>query len=120
MSAIQHVQNAQKARRVARTRAKVSGTTERPRLAVHRSLSHISAQIIDDMTSKTLVAVHDREVKESKGKKKSEIATLVGKMIAERAKAKGISSVVFDRRDKQYHGRVKAVADGAREAGLSF
>jgi len=107
-----------KSRRIARVRAIVSGTSERPRLAVARSLKHISAQLIDDVAGKTIVAASDADVK-TKGKK-AEVAAQVGKLIAERAKAKGISTVVFDRRDKRYHGRVKAVADGAREAGLSF
>lgn len=117
MSNLKH--NSAKARRIARVRAVVQGTTERPRLSVARSLKHISAQVIDDVTGKTLAAAADRDV-EAKGKKKSEVATLVGKLVAERAKAKGVTTVVFDRRDKRYHGRVKAVADGAREAGLIF
>jgi len=108
-----------KSRRIARVRAIVSGTAERPRLAVARSLKHIRAQVIDDVAGKTIVAASDLDI-EAKGKKKSEVSMLVGKLIAERAKAKGITKVVFDRRDKRYHGRVKAVADGAREAGLNF
>lgn len=111
--------NTAKERRIARVRAVVNGTAERPRLAVARSLKHISAQLIDDVNGKTLVAAADRDV-DTKGKKKSEAAMLVGKLIAERAKAKGVTKVVFDRRDKRYHGRVKAVADGARDAGLIF
>ncbi len=113
---------ARAARRLARVRAKISGTSERPRLAVSRSLKHIAAQLIDDVAGKTLVAANDTEIADAdrKGKKKAELAFLVGKLIAERAKAKGVSTVVFDRRDKQFHGRVKAVADGAREAGLTF
>ncbi len=107
-------------RRIARVRAKVRGTSERPRLAVRRSLAHIYAQIIDDTTGRTLVAVSDTEVKQKKGAKKSELASEVGKLLASRAKEKGIASVVFDRRDKRYHGRVKALADGAREGGLNF
>ncbi|MCE9585874.1 50S ribosomal protein L18 [Candidatus Uhrbacteria bacterium] len=111
-----------RARRVARVRAKVTGSSERPRLTVARTLAHIYAQVIDDRAGKTLAAASDADVSaaDRKGKTKSEISTMVGKLIAERAKAKGISSVVFDRRDKRYHGRVKAVADGAREAGLTF
>jgi len=108
-----------KDRRIARVRAIVSGTAERPRLAVARSLKHIGAQIIDDVSGKTIAAATDHDI-EAKGKKKAEVAVLVGKLVAERAKAKGITKVVFDRRDKRYHGRVKAVADGAREAGLNF
>lgn len=111
-----------KARRIARVRATISGTAERPRLAVARSLAHISAQLIDDVSGKTLAAARDTDIadKDSKGKKKTELAALVGKLIAERAKAKGVVSAVFDRRDKQYHGRVKALAEGAREGGLQF
>jgi large subunit ribosomal protein L18 len=111
-----------RARRVARVRAKVSGTNERPRLAVARTLAHIYAQVIDDRAGKTIAAASDADLSDAdrKGKTKAEISILVGKLIAERAKAKGISAVVFDRRDKRYHGRVKAVADGAREAGLTF
>lgn len=116
-----HRSVAKKQRRIARVRAKVIGSSERPRLAVFRSLAHISAQIVDDAAGKTLVAMHDQELSaaEQKGKK-TDVAFAVGKMIATRAKEKGIVQVVFDRRDKQYHGRVKAVADGAREGGLTF
>jgi large subunit ribosomal protein L18 len=108
-----------KDRRIARVRMIVRGTAERPRLAVVRSLKHISAQVIDDVAGRTIAAATDADV-EAKGKKKTEAATLVGKLVAERAKSKGVTTVVFDRRDKRYHGRVKAVADGAREAGLIF
>jgi large subunit ribosomal protein L18 len=112
----------QKRRRITRVRAKIHGTAERPRLSVFRSLAHISAQVIDDRTGKTLLAVRDLDIaeKERSGKKKAELAFLVGKMVAERAKEKNISTVVFDRRDKRYHGRVQALADGAREGGLIF
>ncbi|MBI5654419.1 50S ribosomal protein L18 [Candidatus Uhrbacteria bacterium] len=107
-----------KARRIIRVRAKISGTAERPRLAVRRSLSHIYAQLIDDVSKKTLVAASDKDVK---GKfTKTEAAAEVGKILAEKAVAKKIQSVVFDRRDKRYHGRVKALADGARAGGLKF
>ncbi|MEK7473161.1 MAG: 50S ribosomal protein L18 [Patescibacteria group bacterium] len=108
-----------KDRRIARVRMIVRGTAERPRLAVVRSLKHISVQVIDDVAGRTLVTATDADIK-AKGKKKTEVATLVGKLIAERATSKGITKVVFDRRDKRYHGRVKAVADGARVAGLIF
>lgn len=110
---------AAKERRIARVRAKITGTAERPRLAVRRSLSHIYAQMIDDVSGKTIVAASDADVK-AKKLKKTDVATEVGKVLAERAKAKGITAVVFDRRDKRYHGRVKALADGARAAGLTF
>ena len=107
-------------RRATRVRAKISGTEERPRLTVRRALRHIYAQIIDDVKGVTLVAASDRDIKEAKGKTKVEVAAEVGKLIAERAKAKKITAVVFDRKDKRYHGRVKALADGAREGGLQF
>jgi len=111
----------QKTRRLARVRAKISGTAERPRLSVYRSLQHIHAQVIDDVSGKTIVAAKDTELSADARKgKKTEQALAVGKLIAERAKAKGVSTVVFDRRDKKYHGRVRAVAEGAREAGLTF
>lgn len=112
---IQH----QRERRSIRVRAKITGTAERPRLAVHRSLRYVSAQIIDDVAGKTLVAAHQRDV--AKGKMtKSEAAVVVGKSIADAATKAGISQVVFDRRSHLYHGRVKALADAAREAGLKF
>ncbi len=103
-------------RRVLRVRAKISGTAARPRLAVVRSLKHISVQVIDDTSGKTIASASDKDLKGTKLEK----ANAVGKLIAERAKAKGVSAVVFDRRDKQYHGRVRAVAEGAREGGLQF
>jgi large subunit ribosomal protein L18 len=112
----------QTGRRIARVRAKISGTEKRPRLAVKRSLKHVYVQLIDDASGKTIAAAQDADIeaKELKGKKKSEVAAMVGKLLAERAKEKGVTAVVFDRRDKRFHGRVKAVADGAREGGLQF
>ncbi len=104
--------------RIRRVRAKIKGTAERPRLSVRRSLKHIYAQIIDDASGKTLVWASDAELMTKL--KKSEAAIEVGKLIAQRAKEKKIEKVVFDRRDKRFHGRVKAVADGAREGGLVF
>ncbi len=114
--------NFQKTQRIKRVRAKISGTAERPRLAVFRSLAHIQAQLIDDVAGVTLAAFRDVTLAEGdrKGKKKSEVAHLVGKTLGALALEKGIKTVVFDRRDKQYHGRVRAVAEGAREAGLIF
>ena len=103
-------------RRHIRVRAKVKGTVERPRLVVFRSDKHIYAQLVNDTTHSTIVTVSDKGFTG----KKSEKSVEVGKMIAEKAKAAGISKVVFDRAGYQYHGRVKAVADGAREAGLEF
>jgi large subunit ribosomal protein L18 len=104
-------------RRHLRVRKKIEGTSERPRLVVFRSLKHIYAQIVDDMANRTLMTVSDLSVGEGK---KAERSSAVGKEIAARAKAAGISRVVFDRAGYKYHGRVKAVADGAREGGLEF
>jgi large subunit ribosomal protein L18 len=109
-----------------RLRKRISGTPERPRLSVFRSLSHIYAQVIDDMTGKTLVAASSVEppLKGAfeKGIRGSNIkgAEAIGKTIAERAKEKGITRVVFDRHGFLYHGRIRAVADAARKAGLEF
>jgi large subunit ribosomal protein L18 len=102
-----------------RVRAKVSGTAERPRIAVFRSNRGVSAQLIDDVSGRTLAAVNWTEG-DVKGLAKMEQATQVGKLLAERAKAAGIETAVFDRGGYQYHGRVKALAEGAREAGLAF
>ena len=104
-------------RRHLRVRKKVTGTGERPRLVVFRSLKHIYAQLVDDVTNRTLMTVSDQKVGEGK---KTERSVEVGKTIAARAKEAGITSVVFDRAGYKYHGRVKAVADGAREGGLEF
>ena len=104
-------------RRHVRTRTKVSGTAERPRLAVFRSNRHIYAQLIDDSASRTLVAASDREV-QGGGDGKTSSAKAVGELIAERAKAAGVEAVVFDRGGRLYHGRVAALAEGAREKGL--
>ncbi|MBV8895010.1 MAG: 50S ribosomal protein L18 [Acidobacteriaceae bacterium] len=103
-----------------RIRNRMAGTQERPRLAVFRSLNHIYAQIIDDQQGHTLVAAASIE-KDLKGKGGNvEGAKAIGKAVAERAKEKGIKRVVFDRGGYQYHGRVKALADAAREGGLEF
>jgi len=112
-----------RARRHRRVRATVVGTPERPRLNVFRSLAHIYVQVIDDSTGTTLVSAStiDHELRtQMTGKKKSEQAKLVGQAVAARAKAKGLSLVVFDRGGYRYHGRIKAVAEGAREGGLEF
>jgi large subunit ribosomal protein L18 len=106
-----------------RIRRKVKGSTERPRLAVYRSLNHIYAQIIDDARGATLVAASTTEkgvVGDVQATGNIGAAKLIGKAIAERAKAKGIETVVFDRGGYIYHGRVKALADAARESGLKF
>ena len=110
-------------RRHARVRKFISGTPERPRLNVYRSLSEIYAQVIDDKAGHTLVSAStiDTELRaKMAGLKKSEQARLVGKALAERAKAKGIEKVVFDRGGYRYIGRIKALADAAREGGLDF
>jgi large subunit ribosomal protein L18 len=107
----------------ARVRTRVSGTPERPRLCVYRSLGHIYAQIIDDRSGRTLVSASsvDKETKKNlKGGGNIASAKAIGKNIAERAKAAGVVKVVFDRGGYKYHGRVKALADAAREAGLQF
>jgi large subunit ribosomal protein L18 len=111
-------------RRHVRVRAKVSGTPQRPRLNVFRSSAHIYAQVIDDLAGHTIVAASDLEAglveKLGDDKTKTARAKAVGELIAERAKAAGITAVVFDRGGFLYHGRVRAVADGAREGGLDF
>ena len=107
----------------ARVRTKVSGTPERPRLCVYRSIGHIYVQVIDDRSGKTLVSASsvDAETKKNlKGGGNVAAAKVIGKTIADRAKSAGISKVVFDRGGYKYHGRVKALADAAREAGLQF
>ena len=115
--------NADRLKRHERVRNKISGTPERPRLCVFRSLSHIYAQIIDDVAGNTLVSCStlDKTVAESvKGLTKKEAAKVVGTEVAKRALEKGITEVVFDRGGYIYTGRVESVADGAREAGLKF
>jgi large subunit ribosomal protein L18 len=103
-----------------RIRQRVKGTPERPRLAVYRSLAHIYAQVIDDRKGTTLVAASSNEAASSASGGNVAAAKEIGKLVAERAKEKGIVKVVFDRGGYLYHGRVKALADAAREAGLEF
>ena len=105
-------------RRHARVRKKVSGTASRPRLAVYRSNRHIYAQLIDDGAAATLAAASDAEVQGAGGPGKTDRAKEVGKLIADRAKQAGIDEAVFDRGGRRFHGRVAAVAEGAREGGL--
>jgi len=110
-------------RRHLRVRKKVHGSPPQPRLSVYRSLSHIYAQVIDDESGRTLAAASDVEAAargQAKGKPKTDVAKLVGELVAQRAIERGISQVVFDRGGYQYHGRVKALAAAAREAGLKF
>jgi len=105
-----------------RIRKKMQGTAERPRLNVYRSLNHIYVQVIDDLHGKTLVSASTAEGKKEDRRTGGNVASAkaIGKTIAERAKAKGVTKVVFDRGGYIYHGRVKALADAAREAGLQF
>ncbi len=109
----------QRSLRARRTRAKIQGTAERPRLSVFRSSKHITAQMIDDIAGRTLAASDDANL-ETAGKKGVEIAALVGADIAAKAKKAGINTVIFDRGSYRYHGRVKALAEAARETGLEF
>lgn len=115
--------NKTRARRAARVRAKVVGTAQRPRLSVFRSAKHVSAQLIDDATGTTLASASDAGVKVAKGSEMSTkvaIAYEVGKIIAENAKKAGVEAVIFDRGSYIYTGRVKALAEAARENGLKF
>ena len=105
-------------RRAARVRAVVRGTTQAPRLSVKRSAKHIYAQLIDDGAGRTLCASSDAEAKAAG--KPTEVARAVGRALGEKAKALGVTTAVFDRGSYRYHGRVAALADGAREAGLNF
>jgi large subunit ribosomal protein L18 len=104
-------------RRHARVREKVRGSAARPRLAVYRSLTQIYAQLVDDDAGKTVVAASSLDAKDAKGKR-TEKAKAVGALLADRAKSKGVTEVVFDRGGYRYHGRVKALADGVRAAGV--
>lgn len=108
-------------RRKAHIRKKVEGSPDRPRLSVYRSLNHVYAQVIDDTSGKTLAAAStlSPELLQSKGKKK-ELAKEVGKLVAKKCQDKQIAAVVFDRNGFMYHGRIAAVAEGAREGGLKF
>ena len=115
--AIPRTKSEKRARRHLRVRKKVSGNPERPRLVVFRSLKHIYAQLVDDAAGKTIATVSDLSIDAGR---KLERSAAVGKAIAARAKELGIGRVVFDRAGYRYHGRVKAVADGAREGGLEF
>ncbi len=111
-----------KAKRVRRIRKKISGTSERPRLRVFKSNKHMYAQIIDDSVGHTLVSMStvDKEFEQGEEKGKTAVAKKVGVLIATRAKAAGINKVIFDRGGSVYHGRVKALSEGAREGGLEF
>ena len=112
---------ASRLRRQVRGRKKVSGTAERPRLVVTRSSKHITVQVVDDLVGRTLASASTMEadVRSFEGDKSAK-ARKVGELVAERAKAAGVEGVVFDRAGNKYHGRVAALADGAREGGLAF
>lgn len=121
--ATKNKKEAARLRRKRSIRKRISGSAERPRLSVYRSNQHIYAQVIDDATGTTLAAASSRSAEirgECAERQKADVAGLVGKLVAEKCNAKGISQVVFDRNGFIYHGRVKAVADAAREAGLQF
>lgn len=110
-------------RRHLRVRKKIRGTAERPRLSVYRSLSHIYAQVIDDDAGRTLAAASDVEPEarsQINGKSKRDAAKLIGELLAQRARERGITQLVFDRGGYKFHGRVKALAEAVREAGLQF
>ena len=114
--------NKRRQRRHRRVRRRVVGDASRPRLSVFRSLRHIYAQVIDDLAGTTLVSAStlDKDSSEVKGKARPEVARWVGRRVAEKALEKGIKQVCFDRGGHQFHGRVKALAEGARKAGLIF
>lgn len=114
----QHRQRVIRRQRSARVGAQIHGSPKRPRLAVFRSLKHVSAQLIDDVSGRTLASAYDREVdRKLRGASR---AAAVGALLAERGRAKGIDGVIFDRRHYRYHGQVRALAEAAREGGLVF
>jgi large subunit ribosomal protein L18 len=114
--------NPQKWRRKKRIRAKISGTSEIPRMTVYCSNQHISAQIVDDQNGNTIASASsmEKDIEKKSGGVNIELAKQIGKLVGERAKSKQIEKIVFDRNGRLYHGRVKALADAAREAGLKF
>ncbi len=116
-----HGRTASRLRRQIRVRKKVAGTAERPRLVVTRSTKHIRVQVVDDVAGRTLVSAStmEPELRADEGDKSAK-AKRVGELVAQRAKEQGVGSVVFDRAGNKYHGRVAALADGAREGGLAF
>lgn len=130
MKDINIIKKLKRERRKSRVRSKMRGTAKVPRLTVYRSLSHIYAQLIDDLSGKTLISASDLELKKKKAAKgekktagavgKTNLASQVGALLAKKALEKGLSQVIFDRGAFKYHGRVKALADGAREGGLKF
>jgi len=119
MKNLQKIKLEKRIRRKKRTRAKIFGTAKRPRMSIFRSLNHISVQLIDDEKSKTIVVATDKEIK-SKKSKGVEVAAELGKLVGEKTIKAGIKEVLFDRSSYKYHGRVKALAEAARKAGLKF
>lgn len=111
--------NTQKNKRQQRIRAKIRGTKETPRLSVYRSSSHIYAQLIDDSSGKTILGVSEKNLKSAKGNK-TELAKALGLFLAEKSLTKKVKKVRFDKGPYKYHGRIKALAEGAREGGLEF
>ena len=120
MASISAARRIGKARRHFRVRKRVAGTPARPRLVVTRSTRHITAQIVDDLAGHTLASASTLELRGNGEGDKSALARQVGALVAQRAKEKGIDAVVFDRGGNKYHGRIAALADGARESGLEF
>ena len=116
----QHTINEQRTRRVNRTRAKILGTSERPRLAIFRSNRWISAQLVDDSKHQTLAAMSTKSLATKAKVSKTEQALAAGETLAEKIKAAGVKAVIFDRRSYRYHGRVKAFAEGVRKGGIAF
>lgn len=110
----------QRTRRARRTRARIRGTSERPRLSVYRSVKYMSAQLIDDVAQRTLLMVTEQMLGAKIKGTKTERAAAVGQLLAERAKERGIVRVIFDRGSNSYHGRVQALAEAARKSGLEF
>ena len=122
INSVPKMKNRLRQRRHASIRNRISGNAERPRLVVFRSLKHIYAQIIDDTTGKTLVSMSSKakDFEAGEAKTKTEMSAVVGEKLGEKAVAAGIQKIAFDRAGYKYHGRVKALADGARKAGLIF
>ena len=123
MKKLQIIKQKKRNRRRGRIRSKISGTSQRPRLSVYRSLTHVYAQLIDDSMGKTLATSSDKEIdKPAKSEMSTKVAKAyaVGQTLAQKAKQAGIEQVVFDRGGYKYHGRVKALAEGARDGGLKF
>ncbi len=120
VGSMEHNRVRQRSRRRRRIRKKIRGTAEQPRLSVYRSNMHVYAQVVDDDLGHTVAQASSRDLDVKGSCKTVEVANAVGKLLAERAKATGVQKIAFDRGGYLYHGRVKALADGAREGGLEF